>query len=164
MPASQRSRRSAAARAVVAAFALASLAALACGPLGPLPGGRLRGDVVPPPASWSEVAEAETFQLETDPDDPHSVNIWGAAVEGRFYVATSLILGTDEPAERTWVRNVQRDPRVRLRARGRVFELRAVRVTAGEERERARRALLAKYDVERDAHAEAAWVFRLEPR
>ena len=136
----------------------------ACGPLGPLAGGRLRGPVESVPAGWAAVGEVETFQLETRPDDPHSVNIWGAVVDDRFYIATSLILGTDEPSERSWVKNVGVDPHVRLRADGRIYELRAVRVLDTAEAERARDALIAKYDVERDDHATGAWIFRLDPR
>jgi hypothetical protein len=56
------------------------------------------------------------------------------------------------------------DPRVRLRADGRIYELRAVRVEDPTQIERVRTAMMAKYEVDPDAHAEAAWVFRLEPR
>ena len=149
---------------LLALVTMLSLASLACGPLGPIPGGRLRGDSKPIPNSWSSIADVETFQLETRPADPHSVNIWSGVVDGQLYIATSLILGTDVPEERDWVQHVLEDPRVRLRAEGRIFELRALRVTDPAEVERAKGALMQKYEVEADEHAAAAWIFRLEAR
>ncbi len=149
---------------LLAAIVLAALL-LGCGPLGPIPGGRLRGTVVePPPVEWSGVEAVRTAQLETRPDDPHSINIWTGVVEGRLYVTSSLIRGPDDPNERDWVRHVLEDPRVRLRIDGRIYELTAVRVEDPARVEAVRSAMIAKYDVEPDAHSDAAWVFRLEPR
>lgn len=143
---------------------LALAGAMGCGPMGPIPGGRLGGSVEPAPDSWAFTADVETVQLETRPDDPHSVNAWCGAWSGSLYLPTSLILGVDDPAEREWVQNVLADPRVRIRINGKVYERRAVRVEDPAEREGARRALLEKYEVEADPHADAAWVFRLDPR
>jgi len=147
-------------------LAAATLVALlvGCGPMGPIPGGRLRGPVETPPAEWSGVEAERTAQLETRPDDPHSINIWTGVVDGRLYIATSLIMGPDEPEERDWVQHVLADPRVRLRVDGSVYELRATRVEDAALVETVREAMIAKYDVEPDAHSSAAWVFRLEPR
>ncbi len=150
----------------LAIAALVTLAAaLACGPIGPLSGGRLGGTVhADPPADWAAAAEADTVQLETRPDDPYSVNVWCGVLDGRLYVPTSLILGPDDPAEREWVRNVEADPRVRLRIDDDVYELRAVRVEDAGEREAARAMLMQKYEVEADEHSEMAWLYRLEAR
>ncbi len=149
------------------ACAVAALVALvlACGPMGPIPGGRLRGTVVEPsPTEWSHVEAERTVQLETRPDDPHSINIWTGVVDGRLYIASSLIRGPDEPEERDWVQHVLADPRVRLRVDGRIYELKATRVEDPALVETVREAMIAKYDVKPDAHSSAAWVFRLEPR
>ncbi len=137
---------------------------LGCGPLGPIPGGRLRGDVAPAPSDWSAIEQVSTAQLETRPDDPHSINIWTGVVEGRLYVTSSLIRGPDDPNERDWVQHVIADPRVRLRVDGRIYELEARRIDDPALVERVRSAMMEKYEVEPDAHASAAWVFRLEPR
>ncbi len=138
---------------------------LGCGPLGPLAGGRLSGEVRTEfPTNWSEVGAIEQIQLETNPEDPHSINAWCGAHAGALYVPTSLILGADEPTEREWVQNVLADPRVRLRADGAVYELKATRVEDPAEFEAARAVLLEKYEVELDEHAKAAWLFRLEAR
>jgi hypothetical protein len=145
-------------------IALLLAGGLACGPIGPIRGGKLRGTPEPIPSDWSEIASVHTVQLETRPDDPHSVNIWIGVVDDTPYIATSLIRGTDVPAERDWVKNVLADPRVRLRVEGRIYELRAVRVEEPAQVERVREAMIEKYDVEADAHSSAAWVFRLESR
>jgi hypothetical protein len=140
------------------------LLALACGPIGPLAGGRLAGDVQPHPDSWVSIDDIETFQMETRPDDPHSINIWSKSLDGQLYIATSLILGTDVPSERAWVRHVAENPNVRLRAGEQIFELKAVKVGDAAEAARARDALIAKYDVAEDEHSDAAWIYRLEAR
>ena len=137
----------------------------ACGPIGPLSGGALRGEVHEgPPPSWKSVGALETVELETSPSDPHSVNIWCVELDGKLFIATSLILGADDPGERDWVKNVEGDPRVRLRADGVVYPLEAKRVLLEPERTNAWNALIAKYEVEVDDHARGAWVYRLDPR
>ena len=153
-------------RRAVVPIGLVVLAAmvLGCGPLGPIPGGRLRGDVAPPPLDWSSMADVRQAQLETRPEDPHSINIWLGVVGGRLYVTSSLILGPDDPNERDWVQHVLADPRVRLRIDGRVYELNAVRVQDPVLVETVRSTMIDKYEVEPDAHSDAAWVFQLAPR
>lgn len=134
----------------------------ACGPLGPFPGGRLRGSVHPgAPPDWSFAREVKQIQLETRPGDPYSVNVWCGVMDGNLYVPSLLILGNDDPGSRGWVRNVLADPRVRVRIEGTLYPLRALRVEDPAEREAARNLLLARYDVDPDEHAAAAWIFRL---
>ncbi len=149
-------------RRIVLLAAVASL--VACGPLGPFPGGKLSGEVhESAPPDWSFAKDEKQIQLETRPGDPYSVNVWCGVMDGKLYVPTSLILGTDDPAERGWVKNALDDPRVRVRIEGTVYPLRAVRVEDPAEREAVRKMLLAKYEVEADEHATAAWIFRLDP-
>jgi hypothetical protein len=137
---------------------------LACGPIGPIPGGALSGPVHSGPVTdWSFANEHETIQLEARPSAPYSVNVWCGEVGGKLYVPTSLILGPDDPNERSWVRYVEESPDVRLRIDGTLYELRATRVE-GEELENVRRALLAKYEEDVDEHSAKAWIFRMEPR
>jgi hypothetical protein len=69
----------------LAGIALAALA-LACGPMGPLSGGKLDGErVTTPVGDWSFSDASDTVALETNPDDPYSVNVWfvrrGATVD-----------------------------------------------------------------------------------
>jgi hypothetical protein len=152
-------------RSTVSCLAVLAMLGAACGPIGPLSGGALRGDVhAGGPPAWPAVGALETVQLETSPEDPHSVNIWIAELDGRLYIATSLILGADAPLERAWVQHVEADPRVRLRADGVIYLLTAVRVEAEPERTGAWDSLIAKYEVEADEHARGAWIYRLDPR
>lgn len=128
-------------------------------------GGRLRGELhAGAVADWGFAKEVKTVQLETNPDAPHSVNTWIGVVNGRAYIPTSLILGPDDPSERSWVANVVADSRIRVRIDGVVFDLKAVRVDDAAEREAVRDAIMAKYKAEADMHSDTAWIFRLEPR
>ena len=141
------------------------LVVAACGPLGPMAGSRLRGEMREGDvSSWSFAKDVETVQLETNPSDPHSVNTWIGVVNGRAYIPTSLILGPDDPSERSWVANVISDPQIRVRIEGVIYELKAVKVEDAAEREDVRAAMMAKYEATPDSHSESAWIFRLEPR
>ena len=141
--------------------------AFGCGPLGPFSGGRLSGDPGSAEVSdWSAWSDEETLQVETRPDDPHSVNTWFVAIGPALYVPTSMILGPDKPEERGWVANVKADPRVRIRVGGLVYERRAVRLGEGAEYDAALSALDAKYEQgpdDRDAGREV-WIYRMDPR
>jgi len=153
---------------VVGVLVVAVLAAgLGCGPIGPFSGGRLVGDPGSADISdWSEWSDEETIQLETNPDDPHSVTTWFVAIGPSFYVPTSMILGPDKPSEREWVANVEKDPRVRIRVAGLVYERKAVKLGAGSEYDAALAALDEKYDEspsDRDLEREI-WIYRMEPR
>lgn len=135
------------------------LAALtACGPVVMIPGGRLSGDVTPPPADWSFSDSVETVQIETRPSDPYSVNVWGVAVGPDFYVASGS-------SGNAWADYIAADDRVRLRIEDRIYELRAVRDDTPEGRERFLAAAKAKYDFEPDPEQAAdAILFRLVSR
>lgn len=143
-----------------------ALLLLGC-PLGPFPGGTLRGEVARGDVSdWSFVSKEETCQLETNPDDPHSVNTWCAGWGDALYVPTSMVRGPSVPSEREWVRNVQTETAVRLRARGVVYELEAVQVTDDVEYDTVLRALEEKYGLDPDARDpdREIWIYRLQPR
>jgi len=79
------------------------------GPLLFLPGGQLRGaearlelTAIP--------ADAEVLQLETNPDDPYSVNVGFRRINGNVYI--------DPTPERRWYQHMASDPRVRIRFEG----------------------------------------------
>lgn len=131
----------------------------ACGgPIVTLPGGELSGETQAIPDDWSFSDSVDTVQLETRPDDPYSVNIWGVGVGGDFYVASG-------DADNTWARNIEADDRVRLRIEDAVYEMRAVRDDSPEARERFLAAAKAKYDFEPEpGQAEEAVLFRLVAR
>ncbi len=152
-------------RTLLAVYFALAISLPACGPLGPIPGGALRGAPAnQPPASWDDVAGVEQIQLESRPLDPYSVNTWCGVYAGHLYVPTSMILGADDPMERSWVKNVLEDPDVRVRIGDIVYPLRAVRVEDEQELLAVRQVLLAKYEIESDPHVDKGWIFRLEPR
>jgi hypothetical protein len=77
-----------------------------------------------------------------------------------------MIRGPKTPSERDWVRNVTRDPRVRVRVGDSLYERTASRVEDAAEYDAARAALERKYGLdpaERDPEREV-WIYRLDPR
>ena len=131
---------------------------LACDPTIVIPGGALSGETKPVPASWTFSDAVDTVQLETRPEEPYSVNVWGVAVGSDFYVASGR-------KDNAWARHIAADDRVRLRIEGDVYEMRAVRDDSPEARERFLARAKEKYDFEPDPDdAAEAVLFRLEAR
>ena len=77
-----------------------------------------------------------------------------------------MILGPQDPTERSWVGHITENPNLRIRLGGRIYERVASRVSDLREHDRARDALEKKYGLdpaERDA-AREVWIFRLDAR
>ena len=127
-------------------------------PLIGFPGGRLSGVDRQKPDDWSAAADIGTIQLETRPDDPYSVNLWGVGIGSDFYVATR--------AEGTaWTENINADPRVRLRVGAHIVSLSAILVSDAAERGRVYEAYADKYDANLDANiGDEGLIFRLDAR
>ena len=151
---------------IVKLVLVATFVFVGCGPLGPIPGGALSGPVGASEIDdWSFATHVENAQLETRPEDPHSVNTWFAAVGSRLYVPTSMILGPKTPTKRSWVAHVDEDDRGRIRLGETVFERRAQRVPdGGDEYRVARAALEARYEIEDRDPERVIWIFRLDAR
>ena len=115
-----------------------------CDPMGPLPGGALAGDLNTLPDDWAMVEEIETVQLETNPDDPYSVNLWVVSLDSGLYIAAG-------GGETRWSKQISIDPEVRLRINHKIYELRASSVDNNEELEEVRRAYVDKYAMESDS-------------
>jgi hypothetical protein len=96
------------------------------GPTGFFSGGELAGPVQPVPESFEFARDAGTVQLETRPGEPYSVNIACAVVGDGLYISAG-----DNRSQ--WVENMEADPRVRMRIKGDIYELQAVRVTEAAE-------------------------------
>lgn len=120
-------------------------------------GGELSGTVVPAPDDWADVDKIDTAQLETQPHDPYSVNIWLAAVDKDLYVAA----GEDGT---NWTEHIAEDARVRLRANGSIYELDAFLVENVDERARVSAAYVRKYDIDQDSFVARGMVYRLDRR
>jgi len=96
------------------------------GPTFVTPGGALAGEVKPTPSDWEFATEFGTVQLETNPDDPYSVNISCVVMEGRLYAYAG-------ESYTQWAENIEKNANVRYRMDGVVYELRAERVVGKEE-------------------------------
>ena len=134
----------------IAAGLFACLLLAACGPIFMIPGGALSGTVTPAPDDWSFTEAIENFQLETRPSDPHSVTIWGVAMNEHFYVGTS--------PDTAWGQYVADDPRVRLRAGDELYELRAEPGDPAE-RDAVWAAIQRKYDYALEAEQKESGIF-----
>ena len=104
-----------------------------------IPGGKLHGEMLEPPDAWAEVPE--TIQLETRPTDPYSINIWSVGIGPDLYVAT----GSEGTA---WTEFIARDPNVRVRLGGGLYQLQAAEVDEADARTQVVRAYADKYDVD----------------
>ncbi len=142
---------------LVAGLALCSV--IGCnGPLPFLSGGRLHGEVRPAPASWAFPEDFGVIQLETDPEDPYSVNIAYTQLDSRLYVYAG-------DTKTRWVQNMEADPRVRFRIGEVIYELEAERVTDDAESNAFARAWVDHSVFHRDpATLDERWLYRLVAR
>ncbi|MBW2500485.1 MAG: nitroreductase family deazaflavin-dependent oxidoreductase [Deltaproteobacteria bacterium] len=86
------------------------------------------------------------------------MNLVFTVVEGRVYVNAGA-------SETRWVKNIQADPRVRLRIEGRIYELRADRVTDAAEIAAFGEAWTSQSFFRRDPRKpDEVWIYRLDPR
>ena len=138
---------------------LVAVFALGCsGPFLLLPGGKLEGRTTEVPESWAFTDEIDTIQIETNPADPYSVNIWVTAVDPHLY----LHAGANRA---TWIENLERDPRLRLRVDEAIYELAGARVVTQEEFDRFASAYEQKYGRRpRNENVAEAYLIRLSPR
>lgn len=121
-------------------------------------GGALSGEVATPPDDWSELKDEETFQIETRPSDPYSVNIWAVGIGRHVYIGTG-------PEGTNWSEYLQEDPRVRLRVGETLYPLLARPVTDPAERRQVAEAYAEKYGLDQDENwLKDALVFRLDRR
>ena len=124
-------------------------------PLLLLPGGALEGSTVEAPAEWSLMEEIDVVQLETNPAEPYSVNVWVIPVDQNLYVHS----GTTRT---TWIENMEADARVRLKANDSIYELVASRVETQDEFDRFIAAYLNKYEkYPRDPVIREVYLYRL---
>jgi len=97
------------------------------------PGTRLGGDLAEPQdTDWSFIHGRNQIFLETRTWYliPHSVTTTSWAVDGAFYVPCGNC------DTKRWPKNVQRDPRVRLKIDGKIYERTAMQITDAAERAR----------------------------
>ena len=130
----------------------------ACDPVFMLPGGELSGTAAAAPQDWSFTDAIKTVQLETQPHDPYSVNIWMTRAGDEIYIHAG--------ANRArWVEHIEADSNVRLRIATAIYPLDAERVTDAAEFAAFSTAYEAKYDRRpRNENVAEAYLFRLSAR
>jgi hypothetical protein len=144
--------------ALVAALVFTSSIPGCSGPTVLLPGGALDGKTTEAPADWSFTDAVSTIQLETQPADPYSVNIWVIALGPNLYVHAGA-------NRSTWVEHMEADPNVRLRVGDAIYELTAARVTEQGELDRFADAYERKYDRRpRNENVAEVYLYRLSAR
>ena len=143
----------------ILALSVIALSMSACsGPFGFFPGGQLEGEVATPPADWSFTDEISTIQIETNPADPYSVNIWVLELEGALY----LHAGANRAA---WVEHLEADPRLRIKVDETIYELVSARVTDADEFARFAEKYEEKYGVRpRNENIAEIYLLRLTDR
>lgn len=132
-----------------------ALSLVACGPTLLLPGGELDGEPAPAPTDWSFVRPISTIQLETRPADPYSVNVWAVGIGDALYVHA----GTNRSA---WIENMELDPRARVGIEGRLYDVKAARVTEAAEFSRFAERYAEKYGRRpRNENIDEIYLYRL---
>jgi hypothetical protein len=90
---------------------------------------------------WSFTDDYREIMIETQTAYwlPHSLTIFCVSLGDRLYVAAR------HPSTKRWVSNVDRNPDVRLKIGGQLYERRLTRVEGGEEREAVYSVYATKY-------------------
>jgi len=135
------------------------LVGLGCeGPMLLLPGGELSGKSTPTPGDWNFAGDYGMAQLETQPENPYSVNIAYTVVDGFFYNDAG-------DTETQWVQNIAANPLVRFRRDGSLYDLRAARVTDVAEIATFGKAWTDQSLFRRDpAELDEVWIYQLVNR
>jgi len=122
------------------------------------PGLWLKGELITTPVSdWSFTDKIQTIKIQTQTAFllPHSVSIWCAVYNDNLYVTSYR--------GRWWVEDVIRDPRVRLKIGGRIFERTLSLVNDPEEKAAVLQAKGKKYPQWKVPSVSTATVFRVMP-
>ncbi len=132
-------------------------------PEGQRPGLRLSGESAREfPADWSFTNETREIAIEVHTPYllPHSLTIWCGSAGGQLYLAAR------DPETKRWPGWVARNPNVRLRISGRIYETTLVRLDATQEIDRVRGAYAAKYGLPNPAPAGSPPMryWRVDPR
>ena len=113
-----------------------AIVGLGNGPCAMIPGGTLDGPLSTPPGSWEMLGDGRQCDLEVNPASPTSVYIDCYTFEGQLYIHSHRYARMRRWWGEAWVTAAERDPEVRLRALGELYEMRADPVTDAALRER----------------------------
>lgn len=104
---------------------------------GNYPGLWLSGKVVTTPVTdWSFVSQYKTDKLQTRTwyGIPHSVTTGYVLHNGQLYITSMFAAGVPFPNGKSWVKNVMRDPHVRLKFGDDLYDCKLAHVTDANER------------------------------
>jgi hypothetical protein len=155
--------------AVVVIGALAALLVLRVVGLDPherRPGLWLTGErVATPVTDWSFTDQYPTIYLQTRTPYllPHSVTITCIAHDGRLYLTSVFREGSPFPRGKLWTADVMRDPHVRLKIGGRVYDQTLALVTDPVERATVLESKSKKYPSQRVPTTSSVYLFRVLP-
>jgi len=130
------------------------------------PGLWLTGEVVTTPVSdWSFTDKYQTIYLQTRSwyGLPHSVTVTCTALGDRLYLTSVYRPGLVFPRDRLWNKNVLRDPRVRLKIGGQVYDRTLALVTDAAEKDTVLAAKTKKYPRLPATDKSRVYVFRVGP-
>ena len=122
------------------------------------PGLWLKGELVTTPVNdWSFTDKIQTIKVQTQTPFllPHSVSIWCAVYKDNLYVTSYR--------GRLWVEDVIRDPHVRLKIGGQIYERKLSLVSDSDEKAAVLQAKWKKYPQWKVPSVSAATVFRVLP-
>lgn len=148
---------------VLALVAVGVAARFSDGPIGPFPGGAFESGerVSAREVDWSFLRDVREVELQLL-EPARSRTTWILVHEGRPYVAAGFV---QVPFWKQWPREALRDGRALLRVEGRVYPLRAEKVTDPELFSALAERAAEKYDLGGAAlEPDSTWFFRLEPR
>ncbi len=139
-------------------FAITRLARFSDGPVGPLPGGPLKGEITRGPEPlWSELlADEDSIEVQVNATDPRSLRVWFVLLNGAIHVPSAWAPHKEWPAQ------VEADPRVVLRTRGRMYDRHATRVMDPATIDQLIGLVSEKYGAGR-GDPDTTWFFRLDP-
>tara|TARA_R110002110_G_scaffold405258_1_gene624289 strand:- start:44 stop:451 length:408 start_codon:yes stop_codon:yes gene_type:complete len=124
----------------------------------PFSSGALEGTVTPVPETWADIVDADVIQIETQPADPYSVNLWITVMGNVPYIHAGA-------NRATWVEHLEENPQLLLGHEGALYELEAERVTSSAELDRLSEVYKAKYgNYPRNMNIDEIYLYRLLPR
>ena len=86
----------------------------------------MEGPVAEAPSTWELDRDSALAQLETQPNDPYSINFTYVQLDGRLYAYAG-------DTRTNWVANIEKNALVRVRLQNKIYAARATRVTSSEE-------------------------------
>ena len=118
----------------------------------------MEGPLAEAPRTWGLDKDSALAQLETQPDNPYSVNFTYVQLDGRLYAYAG-------DTKTNWVDNIEKNPLVRVRLQNKIYPAQATRVTSGKELAHFASVWSSLSVFQRDPlQFEEVWLYRLEAR